>query len=424
VRLDSIRMSQHREYDVYIRSRSPAKAKPDFHVCTRKGASSWADSVLGPSPRKRMEQEVGHITSDERQPILGAKTAAGVKQPPVSVSSTTNALSPRGRFGERNDGQENGGEAATPKEHAAMMRKRAAMMYRQRARVMLAHRERGWDNTSHKATPPMLHGIKPLTVEPWYRDADEMISDPWKSPFHNDSAWQHGRGPVAPEPTPAWKAAHPAFADGHNQPSPDVNQRAASARGAPRSDARGHNESLRRKFAAKSTSNPSPFSNSSSKSAWDSSTFKPTPHALRGTRPITREPWAKDSKVLRIYRGDVIPAQKNNGLNNLANDDLSGLRLDDTTPRGSESSEESGSFRNGSDLQPFDVSDLEGPVPTNSRPSSSPRGSSFRSRSGSSAKQVQVSLNGRNSKRGGGLRSFGMPNFERWWEGLSTAKEL
>jgi hypothetical protein len=33
--------------------------------------------------------------------------------------------------------------------------------------------------------------------------------------------------------------------------------------------------------------------------AWNSSTLRPVPHALKGIKPVTREPWAIDAEINR-----------------------------------------------------------------------------------------------------------------------------
>ena len=53
----------------------PVVHKSDFNVQTRARSAQWADSVLPPSPRAAMQQEVGHLTSRERKPSLGKQRA-------------------------------------------------------------------------------------------------------------------------------------------------------------------------------------------------------------------------------------------------------------------------------------------------------------------------------------------------------------
>ena len=142
----------------------PVVHKSDFNVQTRARSAQWADSVLPPSPRAAMQQEVGHLTSRERKPSLGKQTAFGVKPPPSIVASSDRALSPRGWAHERERIQEqltqqqsafSASSHRSPVEEQRKMAQRAAMEhYKFQARVAMYYRERGWDNSQFKEVAP------------------------------------------------------------------------------------------------------------------------------------------------------------------------------------------------------------------------------------------------------------------------------
>ena len=97
------------------------------------------------------------------------------------------------------------------------------------------------------------------------------------------------------------------FASARGQPSargPGTPGRQPSPGRQPDTPGRTPRASARKKFAERSASSPIVGGSTPRRSSegWDSSPFRPTPHALRGVKPVTPEPWAHDQQVVKIYR--------------------------------------------------------------------------------------------------------------------------
>ena len=316
---------------------SRTASKEDFHVPTRRGSAVWADSVLPPSPRMAMANEVGHVTTKARRPSLGQKTAVGVKPPPAFVQSSDRALDAEGWMSDRVPPQQQPGAAM---DERAMAAKQAAREYQYRARMMLLHqnlqREQGWDNSTLKQCPANLRGIKPITVEPWYDDAGNF-SAPTAAEV---AAQKAGAGAHGAPASPMKSSAAPrrsAFSAATTQAEAAAEESGCSdtyrsptkvPHGGAHASAAGRApgvgsipaSSARRKFVEKSvgarpasgyrggasSARASPASRAGAASpgrgGWDSTPFRPTPHALRGVKPVTREPWMLDQAMVPIYR--------------------------------------------------------------------------------------------------------------------------
>jgi len=316
----------------------------------------------------------------------------------------------------------------------AMAAKQAAREYHYRARMMLLQqnmqREQGWDNSTLKPCPANLRGIKPITVEPWYDDAGNYVP-----PSAAEVAAQRaGAGAHGASASPmkssaasrrssfgasAAQAEEAAEASGCSDTyrSPTKVPQVAKASTPGRAPAVGSisASSARRKFVEKSVgarpasgyrsgassarASPAPRAGAASpgRGGWDSTPFRPTPHALRGVKPVTREPWMLDQAMVPIYR-KVVPdspepqAEAPSTLN---------------TARCSVSS-------GGSSVTLETSSSSDGEVATGSQPAAtSVRGSDTRSRcSGNSTPKARKPA--WQGLPGGVSRAFHMPAWEKW----------
>ena len=153
--------------------------------------------------------------------------------------------------------------------HLEMMRRRARRdelrqerEYREQMRLL--NLEARWDETVHKVTPDPLRGVKPITREPWARDAyiyarktgsfETEVGDRAAEEYNDESALDSNNGYLS------------------------------TVRASPGGGGGGPNASLGRH------------------DRWDYSTFRHRPVTLRGMKPGGREPWNHDEKVLGIYR--------------------------------------------------------------------------------------------------------------------------
>jgi len=245
---------------------------PGWTVSTRKGAAQWADSILPPSPRTAMTQEVGHRTSAGRKPEVN-KNMVGKKTPHTMVQSSDCQLSPRGWMFERaafiaqQMGRGGSSTSTLPFQH--MQPSHAASLreyHRRRARQTLAAKnaklERGWDGSKMTYMPPTVRGIKPITNEPWARDA--TIYNRKLGSFER-TVNSNFDGTVLEE---------------YNDESVLDNNN-------------GYRTQVTATGLAKTKDSP----------AWDSSPYRACPYVLRGIKPKTREPWVYDEK---IYNEDTL----------------------------------------------------------------------------------------------------------------------
>lgn len=117
-------------------------------------------------------------------------------------------------------------------------------------------REATWDSSPHRYVPPSLRGIKPITTEPWVRDAVvyarktgdfELEVDDHLEAYNDESVLDSNNGYVSKITATGLKRN--ASIGGNGQPW------------------------------------------------WDSSPLRHCPHVLRGIQPVTREPWAIDEQI-------------------------------------------------------------------------------------------------------------------------------
>ena len=158
-------------------ARRPQSARqpkaPAWNVSTRKNASQWADSILPPSPRTAMQQEVGHKTSFRRRPQLSKSAKIGaIAPPPMQVMSSDCVNSPRDWMVHRAtamNGYEMPGSFRT---HLSRESSRSPFSASDRRRLaeqaiarVNAQRERAWDPSPSRsarapraeASPPLVH---------------------------------------------------------------------------------------------------------------------------------------------------------------------------------------------------------------------------------------------------------------------------
>ena len=126
-----------------------------------------------------------------------------------------------------------------------------------------------WNRTPHRTCPAMLVGIKPMTEEPWSRDA-KVYAHKFGYKFGHSFEWM----PNQQMDGGALDAYNDeSVLDGNNGYEIKV-----TATGLSRANA------------------------GAAQPAWDSSTFRSCPFVLRGIKPVTREPWVFDE---RIYNRDT-----------------------------------------------------------------------------------------------------------------------
>ena len=152
-----------------------------------------------------------------------------------------------------------------------MSSRTARELLRERSRWEIARRnaerERGWDSTPHRSCPSNLRGLKPITSEPWSRDAAVYSTN-----------------------TGSFEMQYNVEMDGlgreeYNDESVlDSNQGYVShitATGLKKNSSLAFGGGL----------------NASGQPMWDSSPLRHCPHVLRGISPVTREPWAIDEQI-------------------------------------------------------------------------------------------------------------------------------
>ena len=247
------------------RAAAPAGSRA-WNVLTRRNSARWADSILPPSPRTIAEQEFGHPTSKERRASVDTKCVPN--PPPSDVQPSDKQLSPRGWFFERPSASSGSSFKRTNTPGVGSPPPggfEAARAYRRRARAKLAarnaRREMEWDPTPHRTMPASLSGIKPVTEEPWSRDARVYAHK-----FGRSFEW-----------VPNQQMDGSAVDEYHDE--------------SPLDNTNGYEVKVTATGLRK-TGQPS----------WDSSTYRPCPFVLRGIRPVTREPWVYDE---RIYNRDT-----------------------------------------------------------------------------------------------------------------------
>ena len=142
----------------------------------------------------------------------------------------------------------------------------AAALYRAKAREALSRRnwqrEQMWDATPHRTCPSNLRGLKPITQEPWSRDAIIYArkTGNFERVYNADQ-----------------------FGDG-SQKREEYNDESALD---------SNNGYLSRITATGLKKN----SSLGGQPLWDSSPLRHTPYVLRGISPVTREPWAVDEQI-------------------------------------------------------------------------------------------------------------------------------
>ena len=208
-----------------------------------------------------MANESGHPGTASRRPQVYAK---GVLNAPHRLTQPSDKqLSPRGWFFERallfgNESM----SAERPMSPEELQRQRRQInKFRARARLAAenARKEREWDPTVHKVMPPSLVGIKPITEEPWTRDA-RVYAAKFGS-FEREAN-------VQMDGTKVEEYNDESVLDSNNGYRSQITatglRKNASIGGQP---------------------------------IWDSSPFRPCPYVLRGMKPVTREPWVFDERV-------------------------------------------------------------------------------------------------------------------------------
>ena len=175
---------------------------------------------------------------------------------------------------------------------------------------------------------------------------------------------------------------------------------------------------------------------------WDASIFRMTPKALRGIKPITREPWAFDRKAVPIYRDEdaavaAAPAAAANGDSSEMHTARCSDVSDDMTPRSDEvaqakeervqqiesmwQSPRSAPRETGAAREPVNASSgsLSAMV-AGARSQRSSRGSmSQRPKTSGKHGAAKPRPPWQSEGKNGLWRSFHMPAFERWASGLN-----
>ena len=150
----------------------------------------------------------------------------------------------------------------------AMSSRTARELLKERSRWELARRnaerERAWDATPMRYVPANLRGLKPITSEPWSRDAAVFAQKTGSFEKQYNAAMDGGS---------VEEYNDESILDSNNGYKSHI-----TATGLER------NASLA-------------FGGGDGKPMWDSSPMRYCPHVLRGISPVTREPWCIDEKI-------------------------------------------------------------------------------------------------------------------------------
>jgi hypothetical protein len=151
---------------------------------------------------------------------------------------------------------------------ARSAREQRALWSRAQQRAIWDDLEHAWDGSTHRPTPACFLGIKPLTNEPWSRDA-KVYAAKTGSFERVVNADAFGDGMVAQE-----EYNDESLLDSINADGQQVGYRSTvTATGLKRNSSLGDQP------------------------LWDSSVRRYCPPPLKGISPITREPWCEDEKV-------------------------------------------------------------------------------------------------------------------------------
>ena len=350
---------------------------------------------------------------------------------------------------------------------AAQQKKEAAEAakeyYAYKQRVKMYHRELGWDSTSRKDVPPQLRGIRPQTDEPWREDAvnyDPTFGTLFSAPTNKGLAAERARsGAARPNYDEEFlrsrlgsaqnSARRPDFAsafapnsaradyDDEDAPTPSPTHfgiqvdplglpsaRGAAGGGASRPITPGR---ARKKFAERSAASPTASFRSSSgqrnAGGWDSSPFRPTPHSLRGVKPVTPEPWAYDREVVPIYRSEAALGvedyePQHTARCSMSSDGATTARTDLGSARGPSSARRSdmGSARGPSSARRSDMGSARGPSSARRSDLGSARGPNS-ARFGPSIAEVPKAASQKPAWNG--VLGASMSALERWQASLS-----
>ena len=207
------------------------------------------------------EKFVFHDARVRAQGSLSARTARPTDRTPRTPISWGVPL--------YNQSKPRKGEPPKEKLQAARSAREQRLLWDQaRQGAIWDERESTWDGTTHKPTPARFLGIKPITKEPWARDA-KVYAAKTGSFERVLNADAFGDGTVAQEEYNDESALDSINADGQQ-----VGYRSTvTATGLKRNSSMG------------------------GQPLWDSSVRRYCPPALKGIAPITREPWCEDEKV-------------------------------------------------------------------------------------------------------------------------------
>ena len=190
---------------------------------------------------------------------------SGARLPPPGVMPSDRATDQTGTFARRlAEGlPEDSAFVELMKRRQRLEERRAEREYREQMR--LRNLEARWDSTVHKNIPDPLRGCKPITREPWARDAiiyakctgsfEEEYGVKAVEAYNDESVYDSNNGYVT-----------------------TTSSSPGGGNGGKTSSAFGEVDS------------------------WNYSTFRHRPVTLRGMRPGGKEPWNNDEKVLGIYR--------------------------------------------------------------------------------------------------------------------------
>lgn len=229
----------------------PSRKPPQPWVSTvpRRHAAKWADSVLPLSPRLKSQYEAGHSRTASRIPSLSLASKLGAKRlPPKVVMSSDKATSPRGWMGHR-------------------------------------LRTSAIENVASAAASTLMPTRLPPRPLPPPRPA--VIG----SSSSSDVA--HSRSPQAPDA--ADSAAEVARGPDHGQTHQG---RGAAARSREDPARRREREHRRQRQLARERERAR-----EAEVRWDSSVMRYVPDTLRGAKPVTNEPWARDAVVYASKTG-------------------------------------------------------------------------------------------------------------------------
>jgi hypothetical protein len=217
--------------------------------------------------RLRPRHGFGELSAISGRPLPGTGTGRQRRQRPMPASSRPRSSQPWSQHTRQ--------ASSRPSQSQPWRQPRARTSARNWAPELTEFEERylegGWNSSVHRLTPGNLKGLRPIggvsTREPWARDAT----------FYHHSVVSK------PSPLPA-QAAMP-----FEKPDSSLGDMVVQAR-----EAKKRSKELGAQHGGMKSSTTAFVG-----PGWNSSPLRHTPHTLRGSKPMTDEPWTRDERANR-----------------------------------------------------------------------------------------------------------------------------